>query len=251
MSDAFDRLRDLVAHLRSEKGCSWDRAQTLDSLKPHIIEEAHEVSDAVDEADDRMLREELGDLLFLLLFVARVAEEQGRFSIDDVMEEARAKMTERHPHVFGHRREMKPEEVLGQWEKRKRAEKAAGESVLSGVPKTLPALIRAQRIQQRAASLGFDWDNLESVYEKLREEMAEFEEAALEEDDVKIKEELGDILFSLVNVSRFLGIRAEDALHGTTGKFIRRFGHVEQEIMKRGSMTLEEMDAIWEASKHP
>lgn len=263
MSDAFGRLRDLVAYLRSEEGCAWDREQSADSLKPHVLEEAHEVCEAIEAADDDMLREELGDLLFLLLFVARIAEEDGRFSIEDVLEQTQTKMRDRHPHVFGAKREMKPGEILDQWERIKKAEKAEDESVLSGIPKGLPALIKAQRIQQRAASLGFDWDKVESVFDKLREEIGEFEEAWRQKDkkadghpeansketDARIKDEMGDILFSLVNVSRFLGIRAEDALQGTIDKFKQRFGHVEKEIARRGRMTLEEMDEIWERSK--
>jgi tetrapyrrole methylase family protein/MazG family protein len=174
MSDAFSRLKDLVAYLRSEKGCAWDREQTADTLKPHVLEEAHEVCEAIEAGDDDMLREELGDLMFLLLFIARIAEEEGRFSIDDVLERTQAKMKERHPHVFGTRRQMKPGEILDQWEQIKKTEKAEDESVLSGIPKGLPALIKAQRIQQRAASLGFDWDQVQSVFEKLREEIGEF-----------------------------------------------------------------------------
>lgn len=263
MSDAFDQLRDLVAYLRSEKGCAWDREQTADSLKPHILEEAHEVCEAIEAGHDEMLREELGDLMFLLMFIARIAEEEGRFSIDGVLERSQTKMRGRHPHVFGTRREMKPGEILDQWERIKKGEKAEDESVLSGIPKGLPALIKAQRIQQRAASLGFDWDEVESVFDKLREEIGEFEEvwkqkgkshieASEATDRDRIKDEMGDILFSLVNVSRFLGIRAEDALQGTIDKFKQRFGHVEEEIAKRGRMTLEEMDKIWERSKkHP
>jgi MazG family protein len=249
MSDAFDRLRDLVAHLRSEKGCAWDREQTADSLKPHVLEEAHEVCEAIEAGDDARLSEETGDLLFLLLFLARVAEEAGSFSIDDVLERVHTKMKERHPHVFGDKRDMEPQEILDQWEKIKRTEKADDESVLSGVPRGLPALVKAQRVQQRAASLGFDWDEVEHVFDKLREEIGEFEEAWRQNDIAKIQDELGDILFSLVNVSRFLGVRAEDALQGTIAKFMERFGHVEKEIARRGTMTLEEMDKIWEASK--
>lgn len=249
MSEALDKLRDLVAYLRSEKGCPWDREQTLDSLKPHLLEEMHEVCEAIEEKDASKLREELGDLLFLLLFVTRIAEEKGEFSIDDVMEKTHAKMMQRHPHVFGERKDMQPHEVLDVWERAKRAQKPLGESALSGVPKGLPALIKAQRIQQRAASLGFDWDKVESVFEKLQEEIGEFERVWQGKDRKRIMDEMGDILFSLVNVSRFLGIRAEDALQSTVEKFRQRFSHVEKEIARRGSMTLDEMDKIWEKSK--
>jgi MazG family protein len=249
MPDAFDRLKALIAHLRGDEGCAWDREQTPDSLKPHILEEAHEMCEAIEADDDARMGEELGDLIFLLMFVARIAEEEGRFSLDEVLEKTNAKMKQRHPHVFGDKKDMKPDEILDQWEKRKREEKAEGESVLSGIPRGLAGLIKAQRIQQRAASLGFDWEEVGSVFAKIKEEIDEFEHAWQEKDRARMIDEMGDILFSLVNVSRFLDIRAEDALQGTVEKFKQRFGNVEKEIAKRGHMTLEEMDAIWEASK--
>jgi tetrapyrrole methylase family protein/MazG family protein len=249
MSQAFDRLQDLIAYLRGEKGCPWDRDQTLKSLKPHLLEEMHEVYEAIEEDDNARLREEVGDLLFLILFAARIAEEEGRFSIDDVLTGSHTKMKARHPHVFGKRKKMKPNEVVDEWEKAKRAQKTDGESALSGVPRSLPSLVKAQRIQQRAASLGFDWENVKSVFEKLREEIGEFEEAWHDNRPHEIRDEMGDILFSLVNVSRFLGISAEEALQGTIEKFKQRFSHVEKELAHRGMMTLNEMDEIWEKSK--
>jgi tetrapyrrole methylase family protein/MazG family protein len=249
MSEAFKRLRELVAYLRSEKGCPWDREQTLDSLKPHLLEEMHEVCEAIEEDNTQKIREELGDVLFLLLFVARIAEEGGRFSFEEVMEETYAKMKRRHPHVFGERRDLEPDQVLDVWERAKHQQKPEGESVLAGLPRALPALAKAQRIQQRAASLGFDWEEVDSAFEKLKEEIGEFEHALKGGDRAKIADEMGDILFSLVNVSRFLGIRSEDALQGTVEKFRRRFSAVEDEIARRGTMTLEEMDEIWERSK--
>ena len=249
MSEAFTKLRELVAYLRSEKGCPWDREQTLDSLKPHLLEEMHEACEAIEEDNTEKIREEVGDVLFLLLFVARIAEEEGRFSFEEVMEETCAKMKQRHPHVFGERRDMEADQVLDVWERAKKQQKPEGESVLSGVPRGLPALIKAQRIQQRAASLGFDWEEVESAFEKLKEEIGEFEHALKAGDRREIADEMGDILFSLVNVSRFLGIRSEDALQGTVEKFRRRFSSVEDEIARRGTMTLEEMDEIWEETK--
>jgi len=250
MSKAFDDLYDLVRFLRSDEGCPWDREQTLESLRPHLMEEMHEACEAIEEDNTAKLREEIGDNLFLILFVTRIAEEEGRFSIDDVLTETLAKMKSRHPHIFGEKRDLKPEEVLDQWEKTKQAQKPEGESVLSGLPKGLSGLTKAQRIQQRAASLGFDWDAVESAFEKLREEIDEFEEARAAMDPERVKEEMGDILFSLVNVARFLEIRAEDALQGTIEKFRERFGLVEKEIARRGRMTLQEMDEIWEESKN-
>lgn len=249
MADRFTELRDLVAFLRSDKGCPWDRAQTLKSLRPHLLEEIYEVCEAIDEGEAGRLREELGDALFLILFAARIAEDDGLFSIDRVIADNLAKMKARHPHVFGRRRSMEPGQILDEWEKTKRSEKRGGESVLAGVPKTYPSLLKAQRIQQRAASLGFDWDNIESVFGKLKEEIAEFEEASRTESKTRITDELGDILFALVNVARFLDISAEDALQGTICKFTGRFACVEKEIAKRGKMTLAEMDAIWDKAK--
>ena len=249
MSETFDRLYDLVKYLRGEKGCPWDREQTLDSLRPHLLEEIHELCEAIEEDDAGKIREEVGDVLFLLLFLGRIAEEEGRFTPSEIMDGTYAKMKARHPHVFGTKKDLNAGQVLDQWERAKREQKPEGESVLSGIPKGLSALTKAQRIQQRAASLGFDWDDIVSVFEKIREEIAEFEEAYKGQNAAEIKDELGDIFFSLVNVARFLGIRAEDALQGTNEKFRQRFANVEREIARRGRMTLEEMDAIWERSK--
>jgi tetrapyrrole methylase family protein/MazG family protein len=249
MSHGFDELRALVTFLRSDEGCPWDRAQTLKSVRPHLLEEMYEVCEAIDADDSAKLREELGDVLFLILFAARMAEDEGRFTIDDVITDNEAKMRSRHDHVFARRKDLKAHEVVDEWEKSKRARKPESESVLAGVPKTYPSLLKAQRIQQRAASLGFDWDEIESVFAKIKEEIGEFEEARLTQDQAKIKDELGDILFALVNVARFLGLSAEDALQGTISKFMTRFTHVEKEIAKRGKMTLAEMDVIWEQAK--
>jgi MazG family protein len=249
MEGKFTELRDLVAFLRSDKGCPWDRAQTLGSLRPHLLEEIYEVCEAIDQGDAARLREELGDALFLILFAAKVAEDDGKFSIGDVIAENITKMRERHPHVFGEKRAMEAGQILDEWERSKQAQKRPGESVLAGVPKTYPSLLKAQRIQQRAASLGFDWDRIDSVFEKLKEEIAEFEEASRTETKPRVMDELGDILFALVNVARFLGISAEDALQGTISKFTYRFAYVENEIARRGRMTLAEMDAVWNKAK--
>ncbi len=219
------------------------------SLRPHLLEEIHELCEAIEEDDTGKIREEIGDVLFLLLFLTRIAEEEGRFTPRAVIDETHAKMKSRHPHVFGAKKDLKAGEVLDQWERVKQAQKPEGESVLSGIPRGLSGLTKAQRIQQRAASLGFDWEDIRSVFDKLREEIAEFEEAHRGGDTADIRDELGDILFSLVNVARFLDIRAEDALQGTNEKFRQRFANVEREIAQRGRMTLEEMDAIWENSK--
>lgn len=249
MSERFAKLSALVEFLRSEKGCPWDREQTIESLKPHLLEEMHEVVEAIEDDDTERLREELGDVIFLILFTARIAEEDGRFSIEDVLGDCYDKMKSRHPHVFEAREEMEPGQVLDRWERAKKKEKNEDESALSGIPRSLAALIKAQRIQQRAASLGFDWDNVADVFAKIREELDEFETEYRNQNPERIKDELGDILFAIVNVSRFLGIRAEDALNGTIEKFRQRFAYVEKEMSRRGHMTLAEMDEIWEQSK--
>ncbi len=250
MTKEFKKLRDLVEYLRSPNGCAWDRAQTLESLSPHILEEAYEVYEAIHSGDSKKLLEELGDLFFLLLFAGKIAEEEGLFDLESVFRQSYEKMKRRHPHVFGEKKISEPREILDQWERNKLDErKAENESATSGIPKALPALIKAQRIQQRAASLGFDWDRIESVVDKLREEIGEFESACAEGNKEKIQEELGDILFSIVNVARFLDINAEEALQKTISKFIERFRQVEAEIAKRGNMTLEEMDEIWNRTK--
>ncbi len=250
MSSAFDRLKELIAHLRSPQGCPWDREQTLKTLEPHILEEAHEVCEAIRSGDRDRLREELGDLLFLLMFAAKIAEEDNLFDLDDVLDGSFVKMKQRHPHVFGEKQATEAHEVLDAWEKNKHRELSAqGKSVMSGVPRSLPSLVKAQRIQQRAASLGFDWETAEGVFTKLKEEIGEFEEAWKSNRLKDVEDELGDILFSLVNLARFLGIRAENALQRTIEKFLDRFSKVEAEIVKRGRMTLEEMDAIWNQTK--
>ena len=250
MEEHFRRLYELVSYLRSEKGCPWDRVQTLETIKPHLIEEIYEVSEAIDEGDIPKLREELGDILFLILFSCRIAEEEGKFSVADVLTSTHDKMKSRHPHVFKKQQDLDPHQVVDEWQRAKRDErKKKTGSVLGGLPRTLPALLRAQRIQERAASLGFDWEDIKDVFEKLREEIGEFEEAWQNAERDRIVDELGDILFSIVNLARFLKIDAEDALRRTSDKFCRRFEKVENAISKQGKMTLEEMDKIWEKSK--
>ena len=249
MSERFTRLSELVEFLRSENGCPWDRDQTIDSLKPHLLEEMHETVEAIEDGDTDSIREELGDVLFLILFSARIAEEEGKFSIEDVLGDCYDKMKSRHPHIFEDREDMEAGQVLDRWEQAKKKEKKEGESVLSGIPRSLPALIKAQRIQQRAASLGFDWDNIDDVFAKIKEEIGEFEAEHGGGSKERLTDELGDILFAIVNVARFLDIRAEDALNGTIEKFKTRFANVEKEISQRGSMTLAEMDELWEQVK--
>lgn len=255
MNDAFHRLVDLMARLRAPEGCPWDRKQTTQSLKPFLVEECYEVIDALDEGSPDKVKEELGDLLFQILFHARIAEEKGEFTIWDVITANREKMTRRHPHVFGEEKLSTDKEVLANWEEIKKKEKGREErtSILEGVPRDLPALLRAHRLQERAARVGFDWSRLEEALPKLDEEIAEFKESLKRENADAIEEELGDVFFMLVNISRFLGVNPEDALRKTIGKFIRRFRYIEEHAAQSGKslneMTLEEMETLWQESK--
>jgi len=252
----FDSLLDLMARLRGPGGCPWDREQTRDSLKPFLIEEAYEVLEALDSGQRQALLEELGDLLFQVVFHAQLAAERGEFSMADVLERLLAKMTQRHPHVFGKSKVGSAKEALSQWEAIKHAEGSAegqSRSVLDGVPRSLPALLRAQRLQAKAARVGFDWPNPEAAWAKIQEEAGEVNAALACGDAAKVREELGDLLFSLVNVARLLGIDAEGTLRAATEKFSRRFQLMETEITAGGgalaAATLDELDRIWERAK--
>jgi tetrapyrrole methylase family protein/MazG family protein len=251
----FERLVDIMARLRSPTGCPWDRAQDRTSLKPYLLEEAYEVLEAIDEGAPPKLREELGDLLLQVIFHAQIARERGEFDIYDVLEGTIAKMLRRHPHVFGDAAASTPQEALQNWEEIKRQEKAAQQatSVLDGVPRQLPSLLRAQRLQDKAARVGFDWQRVEQVWEKLGEELRELRAAAAAHNRGKVEEELGDVLFSLVNLARFLGVNPDEALHKTTSKFVRRFQFIERHLSQQGKTpkqaTLAEMDALWEQAK--
>jgi tetrapyrrole methylase family protein/MazG family protein len=255
MDNAFDKLVQLMARLRGPDGCPWDRKQTTASLKPFLIEECYEVVDALDEGDPEKIREELGDLLFQIIFHARIAEEKGEFTIKDVITTNVEKMTRRHPHVFGDEKLETDKEVLANWEEIKKKEKGYRDrkSVLEGVPRDLPSLLRAHRLQERAARVGFDWKHLNEALPKLDEEMAEFKESLKKEDAAGIEEELGDVFFTLVNISRFLGVNPEEALRKTISKFIDRFRYIEEAAETAGrklnDMTLKEMDRLWEESK--
>ncbi len=257
MHDHFPELVALMARLRGPDGCPWDRKQTSQSLMPFLVEECYEVVDAIDEGDPAKVKEELGDLLFQIVFHARLAEEQGTFAIDDVVQTVVEKMRRRHPHVFGdvELRTGTDTEVLANWEEIKKNEKGyeTRKSILEGVPRRLPSLLRAHNIQARAARVGFDWSRLDAALPKLDEELAEFKEALGKEDASGIEEELGDLFFMLVNISRFLGVNPEEALRKTIGKFIHRFRFIEEHAAAIGTklkdLSLEEMDALWEESK--
>jgi tetrapyrrole methylase family protein/MazG family protein len=255
LDNTFSQLVKLMAQLRSPAGCPWDREQTPQSLKPFLIEECYEVIEALDEGSPDKVKEELGDLLFQIIFHARIAEEQGAFTIQDVVSSIVDKMTRRHPHVFGEEKVSTSGEVLANWEEIKKKEKTHQErtSILDGVPQGMPALLRAHGIQKRAARVGFDWAHLNEALPKLDEELAEFKESLKTKDAAAIEEELGDIFFMLVNISRFLEINPENALRKTISKFIHRFRYIEENAAEAGrslnEMTLDEMEKLWQESK--
>ncbi len=260
MSRSFDRLIKILTRLRSRRGgCPWDLKQTPDSLKPFLIEETYEVIEAIESKDDARMIEELGDLLYQVLFHAQIAKERGRFTIEDVLKATTNKMVRRHPHVFGRdraaRRRRTAEEVLVRWEELKADEKGNRHrtSVLDGIPKQLPALLRAQQLQARAARVGFDWPAIEPVLKKVREELREFEKARRSRSKIRMEEELGDVLFALVNLARFLKTNAENVLRKTSQRFIHRFRYIEQAAAKKGrpvqDLSFSEMDRLWEEAK--
>jgi tetrapyrrole methylase family protein/MazG family protein len=249
---ALYELVNVMARLRSKDGCPWDREQSHESLKPYIIEETYEVLDAIDRKDDEELREELGDLLLQIVFHAQIAAEEGRFTIDDVARTIVEKLRRRHPHVFGDVEVEDSGEVLKNWEEIKKKEGKI--SVLDGVPEGLPALLKAQRIQEKVQRVGFDWQSIGGTFDKVREEIAELERAIDEGDSAGIEDEFGDILFSLVNVARFLDIDAEESLRQTAKKFSTRFRYIENRVAEIGERpiedySLEELDSLWEEAK--
>jgi tetrapyrrole methylase family protein/MazG family protein len=258
--DAFARLVALIARLRAPGGCPWDREQTHASVKPMTIEEAYEVAEAIDAGDDRELASELGDLLLQVVFHSDIARERGAFGIDEVIRRVSDKMIRRHPHVFGDERAETSGQVLRNWEAIKQEERAAagkgpeGESVLESVSKGLPAVMEAYQLTTKVSRVGFDWPNAEAVLAKLDEEVAELKEALAEGGDARaVGEEVGDLLFVLVNVARLLGADPESALKGANRKFRGRFRHIEERLRAQGrtpaESNLEEMDRLWDEAK--
>ncbi len=272
MSTHFTKVVELMAALRAQNGCPWDRKQTHESLKPYLLEETYEVLETIDQGDQAKLREELGDVLLQVIFHSQIAAEVGTFTVEDVLDTLAEKLVRRHPHVFGNGDQTSTltnsEQVLNQWEHIKRAEReAAGgtQSALDGVPKTLPALLRAYQTQARAARVGFDWPHnvagLEHIFGKVAEEVDELKEALAQAESgpnqpgrqTDIEAELGDILFSLVNLARFVKVNPEEALRRSTNRFIDRFHLVETQAAEKGTsltdMTLAEMDELWDEAK--
>lgn len=252
---AFDvePLKEIIQTLRSPGGCPWDIAQTHASVRQNLIEETYEVLEAIDLEDSDLLCEELGDLLMQVVFHARMSEEAGDFSMQDVIDGVTEKLVRRHPHVFGDIQASDAGAALMSWEKVKQVEKQERKSCLDGVPKGLPALLSAQKLQHKAAKVGFDWDEIGPVWEKIQEELAELQEAVAQKDEAHVQEELGDVLFSIVNLARFLKINAEIALLECNRKFKKRFTFVENEVKARGgkweAFSLAELDEFWNQAK--
>jgi MazG family protein len=249
-------LIGVIKKLRSPSGCPWDREQTRDKMGYYLVEEAHEAKEAIDEGSPRKIQEELGDLLFQLLTVIEISEEKGEFSLAEVVEQAQDKMVRRHPHVFGKRAVSDPNEVVANWVQIKKQEKRGGkeeDSIVSGIPRSIPSLHRAYLITQRASRVGFDWENREGVLQKLDEEVKELKKAIGEGKSERVAHEMGDLLFAVVNLGRFLEISPESALAGTIDRFVSRFNYIEQKLKERGKdpsqSTLEEMDQLWEEAK--
>jgi tetrapyrrole methylase family protein/MazG family protein len=249
-------LKELVSimeRLRGPKGCPWDREQTTESLIPFVIEEAYEVAAAIDSRDPKSIKEELGDLLFQIIFLCQLAKERREFDISDVIESSCTKMVRRHPHVFGEKKAETSKEVLSQWAAIKEEEKKKEEGYLSELPEAFPALMRAHRVTEKAAKIGFDWENVDQVLEKLNEELNEFRQALSARDAKSIEEELGDLIFALVNISRFVEVNPEEALRKTIGRFINRFHYIEKRLEEEGKelsgTPLEEMERLWNEAK--
>ncbi|WP_346710470.1 nucleoside triphosphate pyrophosphohydrolase [Phocaeicola salanitronis] len=249
--EAFGRLLDVLDELRVK--CPWDRKQTNESLRPNTIEEVYELCDALMKDDKKNICKELGDVLLHVVFYAKIGSETGDFDIKDVCDRLCDKLIFRHPHVFGEVKADTAEQVSENWEQIKLKEKDGNKSVLSGVPEALPSLIKAYRIQDKARNVGFDWEDRTQVWDKVKEEISEFESEVATMDKGKAEAEFGDVMFSLINAARLYKINPDNALEHTNQKFIRRFNYLEEHTLKAGrkltDMTLEEMDAIWEEAK--
>lgn len=247
----FGKLLDIMDRLRVE--CPWDRVQTLDTLRTNTIEETYELSEAILQKDLHEIAKELGDLLLHIVFYAKIGEEKQAFDMDYVINHLCDKLVYRHPHVFGQVQADSAKTVIQNWEQLKIKEKDGNKTVLSGVPQGLPALIKAFRVQEKVANVGFDWEQRSQVWDKVKEEVAEFRTEVQREDTDRMEAEFGDVMFSLVNAARLYGINPETALERTNRKFIKRFGYLEQQTIRKGrslkEMTLAQMDEIWEEAK--
>ena len=249
---AFDRLLTVMDELREK--CPWDRKQTFESLRQNTIEETYELATALLQNDMTEISKELGDVLLHVVFYAKIGSELGAFDMADVCNKITDKLIFRHPHVYGEFAANNAQEVSEMWEQVKLKEKGGNKTVLAGIPEALPALVKAYRIQDKVANVGFDWEKREDVWEKVKEEIAEFEEEVEKMDEEKATEEMGDLFFALVNAARLYNIRPDNALEKTNAKFIRRFNYIEQQAKEKGlslkEMTLNEMEELWKEAKH-
>src|SRR5436189_2975012 len=249
ISDAFLRLVKIMDELREQ--CPWDKKQTIQSLRHLTIEETYELADAITENDWKGIKEELGDMLLHIVFYAKIGKEEKQFELDEVINGICDKLISRHPHIYGDVKVENEADVKRNWEKLKLKE--GKKSVLGGVPKSLPAMVKAMRLQEKAKQVGFEWENKDQVWDKVEEEIGELKNAMNTGEQEQIEDEFGDVIFSLINYARFLQLDAENALERTNKKFISRFTQMEEEAMKQNKnlhdMTLEEMDAIWNAMK--
>ena len=250
---SFESFAEIVAHLRAPNGCPWDREQTHESLRKHLLEESYEAISAIDSNDFSAMREEFGDLMLQIVLQAQIANEAGRFNISQIVQGIHSKIVRRHPHVFGDMKLEGVDGVLANWEKLKeqeRGEKKNGKGLLDGVPVALPALSQAQEYQDRAARVGFDWPEVEGVLDKIKEEIEEIKRA---ETDFELASEIGDLFFALVNLARWKKVDAESVLRGTNAKFKKRFSHVEQGAKTQGrnlsELSLDEMESLWQMAK--
>jgi MazG family protein len=255
--EKFQKLVSIMARLRGPGGCPWDREQTFDSIKPYTLEETYEVLQAIDDRDWPELTEELGDFLLQAVFYAQMAAEQNLFRIEDALDAINSKLVRRHPHVFGEESAQSPDDVLQIWGRVKESEQQKKdkprEGLLDGVPRATPALVEAQQIASKAANVGFDWENPDQVLEKLHEELAEFAEARRNASQAQLEDELGDMLFVLVNLARFVKVDPEQALRRTNAKFRKRWGHIEVRLRERGKKpeesNIQEMEELWQEAK--
>ena len=252
--EPFHQIMTIMRRLRAPGGCPWDAEQTHESLKRYLLEESYEVLEAIDNGSDELLKEELGDLLLQPVFHAAIAEERGAFTMDDVLSTLADKLIRRHPHVFGNQEIKDSEAQVANWEKIKKEEKGEERrSALSGIPPHLPALMKAQKISEKASRVGFDWEHVDQVMAKVLEELHEFEEAMAQERQDRMEAELGDLLFAIANLGRFLSLDPEEALRKTIARFQNRFNHIEQRLHADGrhiqDANLDEMEALWVEAK--
>lgn len=252
MKKNFYKLVKLASYLRSPEGCPWDREQNLQSLKPLVIEEAFEVVEAIESGESDKIIEELGDLFYQIIFASQISSEDNKFTIEDVIDALHNKLLRRHPHVFGEDKAKNAAEALKRWHTEKEKENKREKSLLE-IPRGMPALLRAQRVGEKASGVGFDWSNIQDVFEKVEEELAELKSAISNDDKQEIENEWGDLAFSLVNLARHLNIDSESAAHNAINKFIDRFSQVESRASQQNKnisdMSLQEMDKIWDEIK--